>query len=379
MGDCNRRRDRIRTALVVGGALLAVFVAFAAGTATPGDGRASAVGHSSTVADRGQQTTTGANGTDDATDASDRTAPTFDASVFRDVAGQVAVEDGVVAVRGTATGTDEVLVALFDRRGRVATEIVPVDDDGAFEENDLELVTDDGTPLAEGRVVATVLAAGRDERVGDGEVGNATRGDLGAFEAAFRETVGQRSGTRAISRTQRQLVELYYDQTVEDSGSDDLLLAEEFVYTDARTSIQRVVAQSAANATGSVEPIRVGDTVVVRGLTNLRPDDNTIFVEVVGGPSVPAFDLAATDSWDTDGVWEVRLDSSGVEPGVYTVEADDGASSDSVRVRILPRVANESRNANAAGPRAVEANRPRASRHCSRFCRFRGFGESFGG
>jgi len=261
-----------------------------------------------------------------------------------------------------------------------------VDDDGTFEEDDLQLVTDDGTPLAEGRVVATVLAAGRDEEVGDGEVGNESRADLRAFESAFRETVGQRSGGRPLSRTQRQVVELYSDQTVEDSGSDDLLLAEEFVYTDARTSIQRVVAQSAANATGTVESIRVGDTVVVRGLTNLRPDDNTVFVAVTDGPSAAAFDLAATDSWDSEGVWEVRLDSSGVEPGVYTVEADDGASSDSLRVRILPRAANESRNAtrsaSAAGPRVRErslASRPRASRHCHRFCRFLGLGEPFGG
>jgi hypothetical protein len=90
--------------------------------------------------------------------------------------------------------------------------------------------------------------------------------------------------------------------------------------------------------------------VVVRGLTNRRPDDNTIFVEVTDGPSAAAFDLAATDSWDTDGVWAVRLDSSGVEPGVYTIQADDGESSDSVRVRLLPRGANGSRNGSAAGP-----------------------------
>ncbi|UPV99768.1 hypothetical protein M0R88_14765 [Halorussus gelatinilyticus] len=371
MADRNGRR-RARAALAVGVALLAVLALPSGATTEPG-GRVTEGHQSATVAD-GQRTTTGANTTDN------RTAPAFDATVFRDIAGQVAVEDGSVAVRGTAAGTDEVLVALFDRRGRVVTETVSVDDDGTFEEDDLPLVTDDGTPLAEGRIVATVLAAGRDERVGDGEVGNATEADLGDFEAAFRETLTRRSGGRVVSRTQRQVVELYYDQTVEDSGSDDLLLAEEFVYTDARTSIERVFSRSAAdgsaadrttsgnatapdndtapnnstasgntptpdNATGPAEPIRVGDTLVVRGLTNRRPEDNTVFVEVVAGPSADAFDLAATDSWGTDGVWQVELDTAGVEPGVYTIEAEDGESSDSVRVRILPRGANRSRNA----------------------------------
>ncbi|UPV73716.1 hypothetical protein M0R89_14360 [Halorussus limi] len=346
MADSSRQRRRLRVALAVSVALLAA-LSLSMATATPAGERGSQV-RQATLADLdersvsstdpGQRATTDA-AENDSADSANRTGPTFDATVFRDIAGQVATEDATVTVRGTATETDEVLVALFDRRGRVLTESVSVGDDGTFEEEDLELVAD-GTPLAEGRVVATVLSPGRDAQVGDGEVGNATEADLAAFAAAFRETVGQRSGGRVVSRTQRQLVELYYDQTVEDAGSDDLLLAEEFVYTDARTSIERVAPRSAGNATGPVEPIRVGDTLVVRGLTNRRPEDNTVFVEVVSGPSADAFDLAATETWGTDGVWRVELDAADVQPGVYTIEAEDGASSDSVRVRILPRVGN---------------------------------------
>ncbi|NHN58744.1 MULTISPECIES: hypothetical protein [Halorussus] len=275
-----------------------------------------------------------------------RSSPEYDATVYRDVAGQVATEDGTVTVRGNATGTDAVLAVLVDRRGRVVTELVSVDD-RAFEEDDLALVTDDGTPLSEGRVVATVLSPGRDGLVGDGEISGVTRADLGDFETAFRDIVGQRVANRTISRTQRQVVELFYDQTVEDAGSDDLLLAEEFVYTDGRTTIERVLPASALDGTGPVEPIRAGDTVVVRGLTNLRPDDNTIFVEVTEGPSADAFDFGATDTWGTDGVWQVELNATGVEPGTYTVEADDGDDSDSFVVRVLPREGESAANRTA--------------------------------
>lgn len=283
--------------------------------------------------------------------ADNQSVPEFDATVFRDVAGQVATEDGTVAVRGTATGTERVLVVLFGRRGRVVTDLVSVDDRNVFEEDDLELVTADGRPISEGLVVATVLSPGRDGRVGDGEVAGVTGADLSTLATLVRNQSGQRFGDGAVGRTQRQLVELFYDQTVEDAGSDDLLLAEEFVYTDGRTTVERVVPRSAVDRTGNdtedraVEPVRVGDEVVVRGLTNRRPGDNTILVEVVGGPSAEAFDLAATDSWDTDGVWQVELDATGVEPGVYAVEADDGDSSDTVRIRVLPAGAGSSGNA----------------------------------
>lgn len=280
----------------------------------------------------------------------------FNVTIFEDVAGQVATEDASVGVRGTATGTDSVLVTLFDRRGRVATELVSVND-GVFEEDEVELVTADGTPLSEGPVVATVLSPGRDGVVGDGEVSGVTRESLSDFEAGFLGIVRQESGDRPVRRTQQQLVELFYDQTVDDAGSDDLLLVEEFAYTDGRTTIERVYPRTQVDRTGPeqgnrtgavqgnrtapVEPIRVGDTLVVQGLTNRKPGDNTLFVEVVEGPTAGAFDLAATRTWGTDGVWQVELDAVGVEPGVYTIEAEDGDFTDSFEVRILPR-ANES-------------------------------------
>ncbi|WP_276281614.1 hypothetical protein [Halorussus caseinilyticus] len=350
MGDSNRRRARsvlaVGLALLVAVSLSATALTYpvgdpAGGSETDPPVRVSSAPH--LPAPR-QQTTT-------------ESGPAFDATVFKDIAGQVATEDGVVPVRGTATGTDSVLVVLFDRRGRVVTELLSVNDSDVFEEEDLELVTDDGTPLAEGRVVATVLSPGRDGVVGDGEVSGVARADLADFEEEFLDAAGRGAADGRVTRTQQQLVELYYDQTIEDSGSDDLLLAEEFVYTDGRTTIERVVPQSQANRTArsranrtAPEPIRVGDTMVVAGLTNRRPDDSTVFVEVVGGPSAAAFDLAATQTWGTDGAWSVAIEvPDDAEPGTYRVEAEDGDDAETVRFEIRPRGANETAEVGVGG------------------------------
>lgn len=385
MTDSNRRRPRWRSVCAVGLALLAAVSLSASAVTTPvGEKGGGATGEEIVGAtSRAAVKTTATPAVSDrsAFDRSSdstttaRSGEEFDLTVFRDIAGQVATEDGVVAVRGTATGTDRVLVALFDRRGRVATELLSVGDDGGFEEDDLRLVTADGTPLAEGLVVATVLSPGRDGRVGDGSLGDFAGADLGDLEGFLRTLSDERFGDGGVGRTQRQLLELYYDRTVEDAGSDDLLLVEEFVYTDGRTGIERIVP--ASRATGdddrgeagggtadgeeagrpsTAEAVRVGETMVVQGLTNRRPEDTTVFVTVVDGPSAGEFDLYATQSWGTDGVWRVDIDTAGVEPGVYTVEADDGDSSDRFAVRVLPRA---TATAAAVGPTAAPERRRR--------------------
>lgn len=260
---------------------------------------------------------------------------TFAPTVVRDVAGQVATEDGEVSVRGTAAGADAVLVVMVDRRGQIASDIVTVDDDDTFEE-DVALVTRDGTPLSEGFVAAAVFSPGRDGVVGDGEIAGFTRADLVALDENTRAKARQELANRTVARTQRQVLELFYEESVNDSGSDDLVLVDAFSFTDGRTSIETVVPAPQVDQTG-VHPVRLGETMVVRGLTNRKSDDDTITVEAVDGPTPEAFDFAATDRWETDGVWMVELDTDGVEPGTYVIEADDGDDSDRVEVRILPR------------------------------------------
>lgn len=312
--------------------------------------------------------------------------PVFAPSVFRDIGGQVAVEDGEVTVRGTATGLDEVLVSMIDRRGRIASAIVSVDDDDVFDE-DVTLATPDGTQLAEGPIVASVFSAGRDGVVGDGEIAGFTRADLAALDENTRERARETVANRSVTRTQAQVLELFYEESINDTGSDDLVLIDAFRFTDGRTSVEAVLPVTASNgtdgrnATDETTPVAnatdettavandtdettpvanvtnetatdrndttavvtdematvtAGETMLVRGRTNRKPDDNTITVEAVDGPTTEALDIVSTDQWGLDGIWQVRLDTDGAEPGVYTLEADDGDDSDRIDVRIVP-------------------------------------------
>ncbi|MDY6774682.1 MAG: PGF-CTERM sorting domain-containing protein [Halobacteria archaeon] len=127
------------------------------------------------------------------------------------------------------------------------------------------------------------------------------------------------------------------EESVDETGSDDLGYPSSFRYTDARTSINDVVPASHSNITGVV-PIEVGETMMVRGTTNLQPDDNTISVEAVEGPSETEMPVKTTDMWKMEsGVWSVTVDTTGLEPGTYKIEADDGDNTDTVTVEIVAK------------------------------------------
>ncbi|MFC7132757.1 MULTISPECIES: hypothetical protein [Salinibaculum] len=274
----------------------------------------------------------------------------FAPTVFQDVAGQVAREDGEVTVQGRATGVDEVLAVLVDRRGRIASELVTVDDDDVFEE-DVALVTPDGTELSEGVIAAAVFSPGRDGVVGDGELAGVTRADLEALDENTRQRASLILQNRTVVRTRAQVLQLFYEESINDTASDDLALLDAFTYTDGRTTILSVAPDSQLNRTGT-SPVPVGERMVIRGLTNRKPDDNTITVEALEGPTPEAFDFAATDRWGLNGVWAVQLDTDGVEPGTYVLEADDGDSSDRVEVRVLP---NATASVNETAPPSLNA------------------------
>ena len=268
----------------------------------------------------------------------------FAPSVFRDVGGEVAVEDGEVRVVGTATGLEEVLVTMIDERGQIASEIVIIDNDDVFDE-DVPLLTADGRDLSEGLIVGAVFHPGRDGVVGDGEIGGVTRADLEALDEETRDQLARELQNRSIRRTQQQVLELFYDESIADAGSDDLALVDAFVYTDGRTSIATVgpvANETAANATaanetaGPIVPVSAGEPMIVRGTTNRKPDDTTIAVEAIDGPAPEDLEVVVTDTWGLDGVWEVTIDTAGVEPGTYTLRADDGDDTDTVEVVISP-------------------------------------------
>jgi len=249
-----------------------------------------------------------------------------EARSFQSINGQVAVEDGTVDVVGVAPGLDEVLVAMIDSRGRVAVDRVTVDDDDTFEEDDISLLTDEGRELNEGQIRALVLGLGRDGVAGDGILPGQTNSDLGALED-YIKSIGP-------GLTQEQVLERIRDETTDEVASDDLSLEDAFRYTDGSTTIE-TVAPVGDVTRGTVQQIEVGEPMFVAGLTNRKPDDNTISVEVIDGPSADQFDANSTDDWDLDGRWAVTLSTDGVEPGTYVVEADDGDNTDTVQIQVV--------------------------------------------
>ncbi|WP_255152448.1 hypothetical protein [Halorarius halobius] len=324
---------------------LTVFLLLVAGTALgaqhPGDERRTAF-----TAVQNDSGSTG-NGT------GAETRVVFAPTVFRDIGGQVATEDAEVGVLGRASGVDEVLVTMIDRRGRIASEIVTVDDDDRFDE-DVALRTIEGRDLSEGPIVAVVFSPGRDGVVGDGEITGFTRADLAALDESTRAKVREQIGNRTVRRTQQQVLDLFYEESINDSGSDDLALIDLFRYTDGRTTIAAAGARTVVNGTVTVtDSVRVGEPLVVRGTTNRKPDDTFIAVDVVDGPAPQAFDSAGTDEWRLDGVWSVEVDTTGVEPGTYVVEADDGDDSDRVTVTVRPAAADGTANGTATPTEAT--------------------------
>jgi len=77
--------------------------------------------------------------------------------------------------------------------------------------------------------------------------------------------------------------------------------------------------------------IRPNETTVVRGETNLRPDDNAVLVELrTENGTMLAVD--ATDEWGTDGAWSTTLNTSGLVPDTYVLEVEAADSTDRVDV-----------------------------------------------
>lgn len=253
--------------------------------------------------------------------------------VFRTYDDEVAVEDGTVEVVGVAPGLDEVLVVLVDTRGRAVTETISVDNDDVFEEDDIELLTTEGRQLNEGPIEAMVIGLGRDNVVGDGVIPGQDRASISSLENWI-----QGFGT---GLTQQQVAERILDETVQEAGSDDLVLEQQFRYADARTSVQSILPEGEADGAEApgfqpeISPIETGDTMVVQGVTNRKPDDNTITVEVIDGPSADEFDSAATDEWGRNGIWSVNLSTEDIEPGTYTLEVDDGDNTDVVQFEVV--------------------------------------------
>ncbi|ELZ56320.1 cell surface glycoprotein [Haloferax sp. ATCC BAA-644] len=241
---------------------------------------------------------------------------------FTTINGQVApVDSGTVDINGTASGADSVLVIFVDERGNVEYQSVSVDSDGTYDEDDITV------GLTQGQVTAHILSVGRDGAVGDGSLpsGPSSAADLD-------DLTGYLDQLDSNNNNGEQVNELIASETVDETASDDLIVTETFRLAESSTSIDSIYPD-AAEAAG-INPVATGETMVIAGSTNLKPDDNTISIEVTSedGTSVA---LEDTDEWNNDGQWMVEIDTTDFETGTFTVEADDGDNTDTVNVEVV--------------------------------------------
>jgi len=252
--------------------------------------------------------------------------------VFGDVDDQVALEDEYVVVRGRAPGAQAVLVLVVDDRGQLVSDVVSVSD-GRFE-TELAVAPPDGEALSEGFAVGQVISAGRDGRVGDGEIQDELAPDLRDLES-YLQAQTDRSRREGPPFTQHQVLQRIDAETVGDAGSDDLRLVDTFAVARSLTTIDAATPLNASNETESGE-VEAGRTLVIRGRTNRRPGDTTLFVSVVDEASRRAVAVADTAEWGSAGAWRVTVSTAGVPPGNYTVLVDDGVDRDATALRIVP-------------------------------------------
>jgi len=120
------------------------------------------------------------------------------------------------------------------------------------------------------------------------------------------------------------------------TASGSAQASDQIQYAPASVSITAV--GPAGNDTDVERPttgatIRPNETTVVRGETNLRPDDNAVLVELrTENGTVLA--VNATDEWGTDGAWSTILNTSGLAPDTYVLEVEAADSTDRVDVEV---------------------------------------------
>ena len=231
---------------------------------------------------------------------------------FSFINGQIADQDRLVDVNGTAPGQQDIWAVFIGERGNTYSTQVSVGD-GTFDEDEIDV-----NNLQQGAATAHFLSVGRDGNWGDN---TGTDSDDDPLQAPVTTNLGG-SG--------EQVRERVLDNTVEASGSDDLIVTQRFRLTEALTSIEDTYPEGTQDAS----TIESGETLVVDGLTNRYPADNSITVELLNQDE-ESLALTSADTWDESGQWSVNIDTSDIDPGNYTAEADDGISTDRVSVSIV--------------------------------------------
>ncbi|XGI83078.1 hypothetical protein ACEU6E_07285 [Halorutilales archaeon Cl-col2-1] len=251
------------------------------------------------------------------------------------VDGEVSTSDDSVHISGSALGNDDVVVALFDRFGATHAERLFLSSRDRIDER-IEIPDS----FSQGRLELVVIASGRDGEIGDGRFS----GGLGVHSGRSSNTSSLTSlindaETVFPNANRPQIVERVLAESVNETGSDDLVHSGDFSYTDPSLEIHDIAPVNASVPTTDVEgipEIEVGEEVVVRGSTNLDPDENTIEIKAVDGPSANEFDIEVVDTWQKGrGFWLTTVETDGLKVGSYEIVANAGVSSDTVELELV--------------------------------------------
>jgi len=244
---------------------------------------------------------------------------------FQTINGQIADEvDDEITVNGTAAGQDQVVIAFVGQRGDTVTTTATVDSDETFEEEDIPL-----GEISQGAVSGHVISASRDGQFGDGTIGTDNDQEQTAQNVADAiDDFG--GGSSSGDQIRSQIVA----NTVDDDGSDDLIVNTNFRLNDPTLSIDNVYAEG-AEASG-LNPVATGETVVIEGTTNRQSENAAITFEMLTQDD-EGVASTSVDEWGNDGQFSATIDTSNadLETGTYILEADDGESTDRVNVEVV--------------------------------------------
>jgi major cell surface glycoprotein (TIGR04216 family) len=204
-------------------------------------------------------------------------------------------------------------MVLIGPRGHVIADTIAVTGDGRIDNENIDL-----GGFNEGTVTAFVISPGRDGTYGDSASPETPAQLVDEIETEYASETASGSQIRSQLRA----------NTVEATGSDDLIVTQNFGYTDGQLTIE------------TAGPAETGGTLTVVGTTNVRPTDTTILLNLLD-ENRNAIELGSTTQWGPDGRWSVEIPLGEIPPGEYTLEADNGDTTTRRTVEILEEGALE--------------------------------------
>ncbi|MFB6283054.1 MAG: PGF-CTERM sorting domain-containing protein [Halobacteria archaeon] len=249
---------------------------------------------------------------------------------------------------GHAVGAEKLNKFFLGTNSDTASDKITVDQDDTFEDNETV------SGVSSGMVDALVMSPGRDSLYGNGvltvsdqfnDTSNHDGSDFTTFGSEnpqanvdnFENYVQGLGSYTASSYTLSQLRGNVLAESVNDQGSDDLMISKTFrLMDDSTTSVDHVAPDQLMDNTTGIVPIEPGETMGIMGTTNRNPEQATIVVEAINGTDQNLLDIGVVDEWGTSGEWSTNLSvPENVTPGNYTFQADDGETTDVFSVPVV--------------------------------------------